>query len=189
MQQRKTFVLLLGLAALAGLVAACRPIQPREEGAGAAPPKIELAKPQDDAELKFEDGRMLIDIRSDGGIGGASITWAAAPAVPPVLRLHLRGLEELRLIGGNLETGGVETIVSVASTAPHTVRQSTRSDGEAELQPIVEGDPAWLDVSWSPGGEAAGFPLQDGYFDVTLADTRLTQAGTQLELRWIDFYR
>jgi hypothetical protein len=33
------------------------------------------------------------------------------------------------------------------------------------------------------------FPIQEGYFDVTLGDTRLTQAGTQLEVRWIDFYR
>jgi hypothetical protein len=133
---------------------------------------------------------MLIEIRSDGGIGGASITWGAgdAPAVPPVLRLHLRGLEELRLSSGGT-VGGVETVVSVASTVPHTVRQSTRSEGEAELRPIGEGDPAWLEVAWWPGGEAAAFPLQDGYFDVTIGDARLTQEGTRLDLRWIDFYR
>ena len=132
----------------------------------------------------------MIDIESASGIGTAAVTWTVTPTTPVLLRLHLAGLEELRLANA-----GAETVASVSSSPPHTVSQSTRSGPDAEQQSITSEDPAWLDITWSSGtadaasAATAAFPLQDGYFDVLLSDPRLTQPGTSLEIQWIDFYR
>lgn len=196
MQHGKLVVLLTGLALMAGILAACRAIQlaPAEAANPAATPvddlvTLTLAKPGDKSTLGMENDYLLIDIESASGIGTAVVTWTVKPATPVILRLHLAGLEELRLTAGD-----VETVTSVSSSPPHTVSQSTRSEPDAELQSITDEDPAWLDISWSStdkntSAETATFPLQDGYFDITLNDPRLTKPGTNLEIRWIDFYR
>jgi hypothetical protein len=117
------------------------------------------------------------------------VTWTVTPTTV-LLRLHLAGLEELRLTNGD-----VETVASVSSSPPHTVSQSTRSGPDAEQQSITGEDPAWLDITWSSGASdtesaaTATFPLQDGYFDILLSDPRLTQPDNSLDIQWIDFYR
>jgi hypothetical protein len=197
MQHAKHMVLLAGLTALAGILAACRPIQPAPaETAGPTATLIgelvtlTLTKPGDRSTLGIQDNNLLIDIESASGIGTATVTWTVEPTTPIVLRLHLSGLEELRLANGN-----VETVASVSSSLPHVVSQATRSEPQIELQSISEGDPAWLEISWSSAafegasGDTAAFPLQDGYFDIMLSDPRLTQLDTSLEIHWIDFYR
>lgn len=221
----KQVVLLAGLVMAAGILAACRPVQvaPAETVKPATPATttdsilavtpdaaleaasdaasagdlvtLTLTKPGDESTLGIQDEHLLIDIESASGIGTATVTWTVAPTTPVLLRLHLGGLEELRLANGN-----IETVVSVSSSPPHVVSQSTRSESDAEFQPITEGDPAWLDISWaleasdtsgviSPAAEMATFPLRDGYFDIILSDPRLTKPAANLEISWIDFYR
>jgi hypothetical protein len=212
------------LAAVAGgTVAGCRPIQPppatqvetapaaagepvteaTEGDTEAATPApgavaaVTVGKPGDRAAVSTEDGRLVIDIYSASGIGTATVAWTAPPANPPVLRLHLGGLEELRLTSDN-----GEIVASVSSGTPHTISQSARSPEDAELQPLTAEQQEWLEISWAAGtaGEAAAgetaataemaaFPLQDGYFDIVLRDGRLAEPGTTLQIRWIDFYR
>ncbi len=197
MQQRKEIILLFGLAVVAGVMTACRPIQPGlvETASPATTPTgdlvtLTLNKPGDKSTLGIQDNQLLIDIESASGIGTAAVTWTVTPTTPVLLRLHLAGLEELRLANA-----GAETVASVSSSPPHTVSQSTRSGPDAEQQSITSEDPAWLDITWSSGtadaasAATAAFPLQDGYFDVLLSDPRLTQPGTSLEIQWIDFYR
>jgi hypothetical protein len=217
MPQQTRFVLLAGLA-LAGawLAGACRPIEPAATlpaVAANAPPAtaaepavndtdlsdadlsdtvtISLSKPGDTAAVRMADGRLLIEIASARGIGAATLTWKTIPAAPPILRLHLGGLEELRLT-----TGSGEILASVASSPPHTVSQSARSPESTEFQPLAPGQQEWLDISWSSGAAgapvdpaAAIFPLEDGYFDVVLGAKRLVEPGASLAIRWIDFYR
>jgi hypothetical protein len=217
----KPVVLLAGLVMAAGILAACRPVQvtPAETVKPATPAAtpdsilaatldaasdaayagdlvtLTLTKPGDKSTLGIKDEHLLIDIESASGIGTATVIWTVAPTTPVLLRLHLSGLEELRLANGN-----IETVASVSSSPPHVVSQSTRSESIAEFQSITEGDPAWLDISWaseasdasgviSAAAEMATFPLQDGYFDIILSDPRLTKPGAKLEIRWIDFYR
>jgi hypothetical protein len=152
---------------------------------------ISLSKPGDTATVRMADGRLLIEIASARGIGAATLTWKTIPAAPPILRLHLGGLEELRLT-----TGSGEILASVASSPPHTVSQSARSPESTEFQPLAPGQQEWLDISWSSGAAgapvdpaAAIFPLEDGYFDVVLGAERLVEPGASLAIRWIDFYR
>jgi hypothetical protein len=197
MQQRKQIILLFGLAMVAGVMTACRPVQPGlvETAGPATTPtgdlvSLTLNKPGDKSTLGMQDDQLLIDIESASGIGTAAVTWTVTPTTPVLLRLHLAGLEELRLTNGD-----VETVASVSSSPPHTVSQSTRSGPDAEQQSITGEDPAWLDITWSSDASeeasaaTATFPLQDGYFDIVLSDPRLTQPGKSLEIRWIDFYR
>jgi hypothetical protein len=169
------------LALLAGTLAACRPIQPlpaAQAGEGTEAAAVTLTKPGDSATVSMEEGRVLIAIQSASGIGSATVDWAARPAgaltAPPILRLHLKGLEELRLMNGS-----GEIVAAVASSSPHTVSQSARSSDDAELQPIGAENQEWLAISQSA----------DGYFDVVLRDPRLVEPGTSLHIRWIDFYR
>lgn len=186
-------------AALTGVVGACRPIQGAAAGeaaseaaggaAGGAAGEVvavAVARPSDRATVAAADGRLRIDLYSPGGIGAATVTWLAAPDAPPVLRLHLGGLEELRLT----HAGG-EIVATVASSPPHTVRQSAAApgNGEAAPQSVTAADPAWLEITWSSGAADAAFPLPAGYFDVVLRDRRLTQPGTSLQIQWIDFFR
>ena len=180
LQQRKHIVLLAGLAVLAGILAACGPTQGVPAAAGQPPATpggdlvtLTLAKQGDKSTLGEKDGTLWIEIESPSGIGSADVTWTVTPTTPVILRLHLRGLEELSLVHGD-----VATSVSVSSSTPHSVTQSTRDKPGDEPRQIAEGDPAWLNVSWS-----------DDYFDIALSDPRLTQPGAPLEIRWIDFYR
>jgi hypothetical protein len=152
---------------------------------------VTLTKPDATAAVRTLDGRLLIEIESPSGIGAATLAWKTLPAAPPILRLHLGGLEELRLT-----TGSGELVASVSSSPPHTVSQSARSAESTEFQPLTAAHPEWLAISWTSGEAGAPldpaavtFPLQDGYFDVVLRDGRLVEPGTSLEIRWIDFYR
>jgi hypothetical protein len=197
MQQRKQLVLLIGVVIMAGAVTACRPVQPAPAetislmmDSATASVTVTLSKPDDIATVGVQDNQILIDIRSDGGIGAATVTWASAPDQPLILRLHLAGLEELRLAAGD-----IEIVASVSSSPPHTVSQSIRLGPGAKLQSLTDEDAAWLDISWSSdapeetSAETATYPLQNGYFDITLNDLHLAQPGTSLEIHWIDFYR
>jgi hypothetical protein len=180
LQHRKHIILLAGLAMMAGILVACRPTE-LAPAAGGQPPAtpggdlvtITLSKQGDKSTLGEKDGTLWIEIESPSGIGSADVTWTVTPTTPVMLRLHLGGLEELSLVNGDAATS-----VSVSSSTPHIVTQSTRDKPGDQPQQIAEGDPAWLNVSWS-----------DDYFDVDLSDPRLTQPGTPLEIRWIDFYR
>jgi hypothetical protein len=180
LQHRKQIILLAGLAMIAAILVACQPteVAPAAEGQSSATPvgdlvALTLTKQGDKSTLGEKDGTLWIEIESPSGIGSADVTWTVTPTTPVVLRLHLGGLEELSLVNGDAATS-----VSVSSSTPHSVTQSTRDKPGDQPQQIAEGDPAWLNVSWA-----------DGYFDIALSDPRLTQPGTPLEIRWIDFYR
>ena len=180
LQHRKHIALLAGLAVMASILVACGPteIAPAAGGQppatpGGDPVAITLSKQGDKSTLGEKDGTLWIEIESSSGIGSADVTWTVTPTTPVMLRLHLGGLEELSLVNGDAATS-----ISVSSSTPHIVTQSTRDKPGDQPQQIAEGDPAWLNVSWA-----------DGYFDIALSDPRLTQPGTPLEIRWIDFYR
>ena len=180
LQHPKHIALLAGLAVMACILIACRPAE-IAPAAGSQPPgtpggdlvTITLAKQGDKSTLGEKEGTLWIEIESPSGIGAADVTWAVAPTTPVMLRLHLGGLEELSLVNGD-----VATSVSVSSSTPHIVTQSTHDKPGDQPQQIAEGDPGWLNVSGA-----------DGYFDIALSDPRLTQPGAPLEIRWIDFYR
>ncbi len=112
LQHRKHITLLAGLAVMVGILgclparrgyACCRSGQPPATPGGDLV-TLTLAKPGDKSTLGEKDGALWLEIESPSGIGAGSATWTVTPTTPVMLRLHLGGLEELRLVNGDAAT-------------------------------------------------------------------------------------
>ena len=103
-----------------------------------------------------------------------------------VLRLHLRGLESLRIGNG---TSSID--ISILSYEPHRqLCEVVHTPGERR-QSVDEESPFWM-PDQIKNTETAGqpkIPLVDGYFEVTLPAVLLKDKPESLSIRWIDFYR
>jgi len=134
-----------------------------------------------------KEGRTIVDVRSAIGIGRMKLS-AANDQWPTtlVLRLHLRGLESLRIGNG---TSSID--ISILSYEPHRqLCEVVHTPGERR-QSVDEESPFWMPVQIK-NTETAGqpkIPLVDGYFEVTLPAVLLKHKPKSLSIRWIDFYR
>lgn len=142
-----------------------------------------------DAEITAERrGDVLIfDVRSETGIGAAQISLPAGSAPRDmILRLHLRGLENLTFAYG---AGTVQ--VSVPSDGEPIVREVFTPADESKARPIERGSRFWMDVGILSNDPAATptLPLEDGHFDVSAPRDFLEGGNTDFTLSWIDFYR
>ena len=128
--------------------------------------------------------RALVEVFSPSGIGGAAveITSAALPRAI-TLRLHLRGLEELRF-----SYGDITITASVSSAGDNAVHQAYRGTGQE--QAIAEGSPYWMNIRLVSGsGSPATIPLQDGYIEVEAPKDFFVSRQAKFAIQWIDFYR
>ena len=105
-----------------------------------------------------------------------------------ILRLHLRGLENLRI-----DNGQIEIIASILSHSGNRILQRIRnvSDGTGKAKELQAADPRRLaikivDRAPKPTGK---IPIQDGYVEIMLPAVLLAKPGSTLHLNWIDFYR
>jgi hypothetical protein len=126
--------------------------------------------PDDQVGFEFENGTSLIDIQSPTGIGSAAFELESG-SMPGniILRLHLKGLEGFRL------------------TSPKDQISASVSGGEIENQTILSsgtessllpGHPLWMEIQPA-----------EGYFDITVPQEFIRNAGKMFEIEWIDFYR
>ena len=126
--------------------------------------------PDDQVGLKYQNGTSLIDIQSPTGIGSAAFELESG-TMPGnmILRLHLKGLEEFRIqsakdqISASLSSGEIEN-------------QTILSSGTES--PLLPGHPLWMEIQ--PG---------EDYFEVTIPQEFIRNAGKTFEIEWIDFYR
>lgn len=142
---------------------------------------ISTKNKEDRVDVQFRDGTAIFDVYSPGGIGAATIHLETT-AVPErmILRLHLMGLEELRI------TSSENAIrASVSSSAPPQV--NVHEIGSE--MPILPVDPLWVQVDIVTTRSERKIPLEDGYFEVSLPGGLIRQAGDSLGVEWIDFYR
>lgn len=129
------------------LAAACRPVS------GEPTFTVTLTKADDQAEVRWHDPNLVVDITSPSGIGGLGLAWQGSlRGEALLLRLHLSGLEGLQI------TNGVQTAsLSVANSPPYSA--STEGDTQGVLVQREEGvftvtvPAAWLqadrlDVQW-----------------------------------------
>jgi len=134
--------------------------------------------------VNVEDEIAIVDVRSQGGIGSATIELVSG-TLPKniVIRLHLKGLEEFRLSYD-------QTLItaSVSSGEGGSVGQSVGApDGDGT--PIAPGSPFWIAIRIVPDQATPYVPLDRGYFEITLPDDFLQGAHHSFSIRWIDFYR
>lgn len=129
------------------------------------------------------NARTVIDVVSPTGIGSAAFELESGTLPEEIsLRLHLRGLEELRLTSAQTSIAA-----SVSNSDPSEVRQ--RILAASSDTPLTPGHPLWMEIEIVPEQPEKKIPLEEGYFEVTLPQEFIQKAGNSFEIAWIDFYR
>lgn len=140
---------------------------------------VSAAQGDDEITLQTEDNTTVIDIHSPTGIGSAVFRLEAGrlPA-QIVVQLHLRGLEEVRLVA--------EEVTVVASVSGEQVQSQRKISGNSE-QALGSFDALWLNIQIV--AESATLPLDAGYFEIHVPEELLERSGGRFEIHWIDFFR
>ncbi len=146
------------------------------------PPEIVTATPAktDEMSVSYSNNATLpteweavVDVKSETGIGAGSVMLQAGDWPSPLtLRLHLGGLEELRITAGDAV---VE--LSVSSGPGQQVHQSLAMGG-APGQELTPASPYWL-----------GLTAGESYYEVALPPALLPPGVEAFDIHWIDFYR
>ena len=55
--------------------------------------------------------------------------------------------------------------------------------------PLLPGNPLWMEIQIISEQAAQKIPLEQGYFEVTIPQEFIQNAGRTFEIQWIDFYR
>jgi len=138
----------------------------------------------DQINIQHEKGISIIDIDSPRGIGSAQFNLESG-RMPErmVLHLHLKGLEELRLI-----SNGATIAASASSSNMFNVtdQKVIASGNEYFLTPI---DPLWMKIEIISDQADKKIPLEEGYFEIRVPKEFIESAGNSFEIQWIDFYR
>ena len=139
--------------------------------------------PEDQVDIQYENGTARIDIQSPSGIGSAAFELESGDMPENMsLQLHLKGLEQFRL------TSAQEQIAaSVSSGDPFNENQSILTSGTES--PLFPGNPLWMEIEIVSNQAEKKIPLEKGYFEVTIPQQFIQNAGKTFEIEWIDFYR
>jgi hypothetical protein len=141
------------------------------------------AKNSDDQiTLQYQENTTLIEIKSPSGIGSAAFKLESGDLPERIVaRLHLKGLEEFRLIAGQITLA-----VSVPSREGLAAQNQRKISGASE-QAIRSGDAFWSDIKIVSGSQQT--PLENGYFEIILPKKFIQESGGSFEIHWIDFFR
>ncbi len=129
----------------------------------------------------------LLDVVSPSGIGAADVSLTPG-AKPPrlIIRLHLRGLEQFRLIYG-------DTIITaaVASVGQPIVRQQrSLVSAPATEESLTAASRLWMPLRLvTDAASGAKIPLENGFFEVAAPPDLLAGDYRALRFEWIDFFR
>lgn len=146
---------------------------------------VTTRKADDTVAVGGDQDRTTFDVKSPSGISRAVI-GRAGDAWPKavVVRLHLKGLEGLKVTAGAVAVG--------AAAGERDGRLEVRqwAPGKDET-PLAADDPRRLAVRalGKDGRAAAGLPPDGGHFEVTLPPALLRDNPKSLTVEWIDFYR
>ena len=159
--------------------------RPANAQAGGEPVFNVSIKNQDDRlDIEHENGVTVVDLHSPTGIGSAMFELESG-SMPEqlILRLHLSGLEEFRLVSDQT------TLVAYGSSQEvfNVSGQSVIAAGnEYAITPI---DPLWTKVEVVSGQAEKKIPLDEGYFELIVPKEFIQRAGNSFEIQWIDFFR
>jgi hypothetical protein len=176
-----------------------------------APMLVEFSQSGDTSVISSSESgdihRTVLAIRSERGIGECKVhreseNWPKGL----ILRLHLRGLEQIVVCVGD------RNWIGSVSSSEGVVRWSYRTEGAME-QPLDSSDPNWCSIGIARLKEpAAGeepksaptqplqkqselskeirVPLEDGeYWEMKLPEIWLKENPGSIRISWIDFYR
>ncbi len=174
----KLFCCLLMLLALQSSVGIC--------GSAAEPEfNVTTKKAEDRVEFSVKDGTITASVRSPSGIGSASISRTTGDWPDRMkLRLHLQGLEGLKVSNGKLEL-----VAEIAGPDKKRFLQATKSSqptNPPESQTFADYEIRSFDKD---GKSMNNVPLKDGYFEVRLPKKLFADNPESITINWIDFYR
>ena len=144
-------------------------------------------KSGDEIIVSPEGNLTVLDLHSKSGIGQAEISSVDGKWQRPlIIRLHLRGLESLRV--NNRE---FTIATSVLSRPPYRQLCEVFPVAGQKGFPVEEVDPFWIPLRIANRKEQGRrvIPLEEGYFEVTLPDVLLEGNPETLFIQWIDFFR
>jgi len=178
----RTIAMFIGCMVAAGCSGSTNPDLSGDPSGGPAGDRIidiVTDRQADAVSIQAEGETTLLDIVSEGGIGGADFTRAGDSWPRPlVLRFHLAGLEQLDVVYGD-----IHIVVSVASSPDHTVRGRLRTAGGE--QAIDRDSPYWLEPRIVV--KSAGDGIE--YIDVPLPGDFFTGDHRGFAIDWVDFFR
>ncbi len=126
----------------------------------------------------------LFDVYSQSGIGSATVELVSGgPPQDIVLRLHLQGLEQFRL----LYDGAIVTASVSGNDIGNLVESATLA--EVGERPITPDSPLWLDIRIVSGQASPQTPLDQRHFEIRLPKDLLQEGRRSFSIRWIDFFR
>ena len=159
--------------------------QPANAQSGSQPVFSITTKNQDDqVNIQYVDGFTVIVVQSPTGVGSAKFDLESG-GMPEkiVLRLHLKGLEEFRLISS-------QTIIAASASSSGMFgvndQRVISAGSEYSIMPI---DPLWMKIEIVSAQGTKKIPLEEGYFEIIVPSEFLRNAGSSFEIQWIDFYR
>ena len=144
-------------------------------------------KSGDAVDVLEDDGATVVDVHSKSGIGRLELTpvtdkWPATITV----RLHLHGLESLRIT-----TGEFTISTSLTSSSPHKQLCEVIYNNEKRRTIVTEDSSYWIPLTVVNKKESGSFgiPLANGYFEVILPEILFDNNFEIIFIQWIDFYR
>jgi len=144
--------------------------------------RVTLKNGDDKITILDENSQTVIDILSPTGIGSAAFELGSGTMPDALLlRLHLKGLEEIQLISTNV------AVSASVSTGEAVFPVSERIVSPGVELPIGSVHPLWMAIQIV--SENKNIPLEEGYFEVRVPREFIRSAGTSFEVRWVDFYR
>ena len=159
--------------------------EPANAQAGGEPVLNVTTKNQDDQiDIQHENNITTVDIHSPTGIGSATLQLESGEMPEKViLRLHLTGLEQFKLVSGQTTL----TASGSSSEGFSITGQSVLAAGnEYVITPI---DPLWTKVEIVSSQGSKKLPLDEGYFEITVPTEFIRSAGNSFEIQWINFFR
>lgn len=147
--------------------------------------RITTKRTDDKVEIKIEDGKTSLSIRSPFGISQAVIErtedkWHH----PVVMRLQLKGLENLRITN--------DKVTLEAAVTSHTEKPRVRLWKDKKEDELLDSkSPYWMEIRsiGSDGKPTNVIQLKDGYFEMQLPKAFLEDNPKSITVHWVDFYR
>lgn len=139
---------------------------------GTQPPEFDAAADKDNQlSLRQQDGIIVIDVQSPGGIGKADIEFLSGSYPGQIiLRLHIEKLEGFKLKYGNT------TLSASSGTADAVVQSLIQPDGEERV--VTPASALWMDIQ-----------REQEYFEIKLPGAMIQEKPQTFSFEWVDFYR
>lgn len=131
----------------------------------------------------------LLDVVSRSGIGQADVHLTAGTRPPRlILRLHLRGLEQFRLIyDDSIITAAVG---SVGQPVIRQQRSLVSAPAQAQVETLRATSRFWLPLRLVTDSAAEPrIPLENGFFELEASPDLLASDVRDFRFEWIDFFR